>query len=360
MNKLTDPASRTTVVREGEGLDWRALDDYLKKTIPAVKGTARISQYPAGNSNLTYRLEYPAIDLVVRRPPFGSKVYSAHSMSREYRIMKGLRPVFPAVPEVLAYSDDENVIGSEFYVMRRVEGQVAAGKKLPSRWNFSVDDTRRLCRAFWSKLIELHQVDYKAVGLAGFGKPEGYSRRQVEGWNKRMRRSTTPDGETFTDVQDWLLTELPRTEPPASILHGDFRLDNVILAKNDPYAVVALLDWEISALGNPLMDLGNALAYWVEADDPEYLQALMMQPSSARGMLTRREIVDMYAQKTGVDISDISYYYTFGIFRNLVILQQIYYRFFHGKTLDKRFAGFGVLVQALGNHCRELIVTRDR
>ncbi|GMR14613.1 MAG: phosphotransferase family protein [Gammaproteobacteria bacterium] len=347
--------SRTQPVREGEQLDWSSLDAYLQEAVSGLGGQPDVSQYPAGNSNLTYCLRYPNADLVVRRPPFGSQVKSAHSMSREYRIMKALKPVFTSVPEVLAYSDDEGIIGAEFYVMRRVEGLVAGARALPPEWGFSGDDTRRLCIAFWSKLIELHQVDYIAAGLEDFGRPLGYARRQVEGWNGRMQAAATADGETFEDVQDWLIQNLPQSEPAPAILHGDYRLDNVILDRNDPFRVIALLDWEICALGNPLMDLGNALAYWIEPGDPAYLQALMMQPSSAPGMLRRSEILDLYAEKTAVDVSGFIFYYTYGLFRNTVILQQIYYRFYHGLTQDKRFGKFGALVQALGNHCRKLI-----
>jgi len=347
--------SRTRPVREGEELDWPSLDAYLQATIPGLGGEPEISQYPAGNSNLTYCLRYPNADLVVRRPPFGSTVKSAHSMSREFRVMKALKPVFSAVPEVLAYSNDETIIGSEFYVMRRVEGQVAGDKALPARWGFSRHETRRFCISFWSKLIELHQVDYIAAGLEDFGRPLGYAFRQVQGWNKRMQAAATADGETYEDVQDWLIDKLPQSEPPPTVLHGDYRLDNVILDKDDPFTIVALLDWEICALGNPLMDLGNALAYWVEADDPAYLQALMLQPSAVPGMLSRGEILQLYVEKTSLDASDFTYYITYGIFRNAVILQQIYYRYFHKMTGDKRFENFGVLVQALGNHCRKLI-----
>ncbi len=347
--------SRTRPVRAGEELDWVSLDTYLQEIIPGLVGQPEISQYPAGNSNLTYCLRYANADLVVRRPPFGSKVKSAHSMSREYRIMKALKPVFGTVPEVLAYSDDESIIGAEFYVMRRVEGQVAAGRSLPAAWKFSERDTRRFCVAFWSRLIELHQVDYRAAGLEDFGRPQGYARRQVEGWNGRMQAAATADGETFEDVQGWLVQNLPQSEPAAAILHGDYRLDNIILDNDDPFRVIALLDWEICALGNPLMDLGNALAYWVEPGDPAYLQALMMQPSSAPGMLSRHEILALYAARTALDVSDFIFYSTFGLFRNTVILQQIYYRYYHGMTQDKRFGKFGPLVQALGNHCRGLI-----
>ena len=347
--------SRTRPVREHEQLDWGRLDDWLKQHVSGLRGQPEVSQYPAGNSNLTYCLRYPGSELVVRRPPFGSKVKSAHSMSREYRVMKALRPVFPTVPEVLAYSDDESIIGAEFYVMQRVAGRVASSGIIPPQWNFSEEDTRRLCIAFWTKLIELHQVDYQSAGLGDFGRPQGYVRRQIEGWNARMQAAATPDGDTFKDIQEWLHQRMPDSQPAAAVLHGDYRLDNVILDNQDPSKVIAILDWEICALGNPLMDLGSALAYWVEPGDPDVLQSLLLQPSTAPGMLTRAEILQLYAEKTGVDVGGFDFYYLYGMFRNMVILQQIYNRYSKGYTQDKRFAGFGDIVLAMGEYCRELM-----
>lgn len=341
-------------VREGEELDWDALDRHLKSVFKDLEGRPEISQFHGGNSNLTYRLEYDNEDLVIRRPPFGTKAKSAHSMIREYRIMSALKPVYPSVPDTLYYSDDESVIGSEFYVMRKVEGTVIKDT-IPPQWQFRSEDTRRFCMSFWEKLIELHQVDYRAAGLGDFGKPEGYAKRQVLGWNGRYERAITPDVSKFADVRDWLAGHIPAESGRHSVLHGDFRIDNVILDKQDPCNILAVLDWEICALGDPLMDLGNALAYWTEAEDPDYLKSLILQPSGAPGMLTRREILDFYQQKTGVDTSDFTFYLTYGYWRNTVILQQIYYRYFHGQTQDQRFRYFGVAVQNLGEHCRRLI-----
>jgi len=341
-------------VREGEELDWNVLDQHLKLVLPNLGGKPAISQFHGGNSNLTYRLKYHDEDLVVRRPPFGTKARSAHSMIREYRIMKSLKPVFPAVPDTLYYSDDESIIGSEFYVMRKVEGTVIKDK-IPSQWQFTAGDTRRFCISFWEKLIELHQVDYVAAGLGDFGKPEGYAQRQILGWNGRYERAITEDVGEFSDVRSWLEANIPSESDRHSVLHGDFRIDNVILDEDDPRNILAVLDWEICALGDPLMDLGNALAYWTQADDPDYLQALVMQPSQAPGMLNRREILDLYQQKTGIDTSDFTFYLVYGYWRNAVILQQIYYRFFHGQTQDQRFKYFGRIVQSLGGHCQRLI-----
>jgi aminoglycoside phosphotransferase (APT) family kinase protein len=341
-------------VRSGEELDWQALDRRLHEVIPGLEGRPEISQFASGNSNLTYRLQYRNEDLVVRRPPFGTKAKSAHSMIREYRIMNALKPVYACVPDTLYYSDDESIIGSEFYVMRKVEGQVIK-QTIPDDWGFTAVDTRRFCRQFWEKLIELHQVDYHAVGLEDFGKPEGYMQRQVLGWNGRYERVITPDVGEFSDVRRWLETNMPVGSGHHAVLHGDYRIDNVILGNQDPAEIQAVLDWEICALGEPLMDLGNALAYWMEPDDPPYLRALQMQPSTAEGMMTRAEILTLYGELTGRDTSGFLFYLVYGYFRNAVILQQIYYRFYHGQTQDKRFQTFGAATRNLGEHCRLLI-----
>lgn len=344
----------TCPVREGESLDWAKLDRHLKTVLPHLEGTPQVGQFPGGASNLTYRLRYANDTLVLRRPPLGTKAKSAHSMIREYEIVSRLRPVYPAVPEALHYCDDATIVGSEFYVMRSIPGQVLR-RELPTDWNFDAAATRGFCERFWHKLVELHAVDYAAAGLADFGQPEGYARRQVIGWNGRYERALTPDVDEFLGVRDWLEAHLPPAPPRAAVLHGDFRIDNVIVAADEPHEILAVLDWELCALGDPLMDLGNALAYWIEPDDPDYLKALQLQPSTAAGMLTRAQILDLYQERTGVRIDDFTFYLVYGYWRTTVILQQIYYRYFHGQTKDARFATFGIAVQQLGAHCSRLI-----
>jgi len=343
----------TTAVRAGEELEWLSLDAFLKDSLPQLRGAPEVSQFTGGNSNLTYRLKYANDDLVVRRPPFGTKARSAHSMIREYRIVSQLKPFYPAVPDVLLYSDDESIIGSEFYVMRKVEGQVIKDS-LPASWGFTEHDTRRFCERFWKKLIELHTVDYKAAGLGDFGKPEGYVSRQIKGWNQRFERVITPDVDGFDGVRRWLEEHMPQASGRYSILHGDYRIDNVILDKDDPNRILAVLDWEICALGDPLMDLGSSLAYWMQADDPAVLRQLSMQPSTAPGMMTRQEILALYSEHTGADTSGFTFYTVYGYWRVAVILQQIYFRYFHGETRDERFRFFGVATQHLGEHCQQL------
>ncbi len=352
-----DNSNPTTPVRKGENLDWQVLDHHLKSVLPHLEGEVQVSQFAGGKSNLTYRLKYTNDDLVVRRPPFGTKAKTAHSMIREYRIMNELKPVYPSVPDTLYYSDDESIIGSEFYVMRKVEG-VLINNQIPEEWNFTLEDTRRFCTAFWDKLIELHEVDYVKAGLGDFGKPDGYVERQVSGWNRRYERVITPDVDHFSEVRDWLAASIPAGNTRASILHGDYRIDNVILDKSNPCDILAVLDWEICALGDPLMDLGNSLAYWIQDDDPAELKHLVIQPSNAPGMLTRKEILDLYQDRTGIDTSDFRFYQVYGYWRLAVILQQIYFRYFHGQTKDERFKTFGMAAQNLGEHCQQLIASQ--
>lgn len=344
----------TIDIREGEGLDVTAVDRVLKSAIDGLSGTPRLKQYASGASNLTYALDYPDRRLVLRRPPFGTRPKSGHDMHREYRIMRALKPVFPAVPKTLYYTDDTRIIGAEFYVMERVEGHLIH-TSIPPEWGWDAAKTRQLCTNFFDKLIELHQVDFKAIGLADFGRPEGYVERQILGWNRRYERAWTEDVDRFEDVRDWLAAHRPKHEKGAAILHGDYRIDNLILDMTDPTQINAILDWEISALGDPLMDLGNTLAYWIEADDPAPMQALSRQPSAAPGMMSRREILAYYADRTGADVSNFHFYYVYGVFRLAVILQQIYYRYYHGQTGDSRFAAYGKMVDILGNIARAKI-----
>ena len=343
-------------VRKGDELDLAAVDVALKKNVADLSGTPKVKQYPSGASNLTYALEYPDRSLVLRRPPTGTRPKSGHDMHREYRIMTELAPAFPAVPKTLYYTDDENIIGAEFYVMERTEGHLIHND-IPKDWGWGEAEGRALCEEFFTKLVDLHGVDYEAIGLGNFGKPEGYVSRQILGWNRRYEKAWTEDVQKFDDVRDWLEANMPKTERGAAVVHGDYRIDNCILNKDDPTKIEAILDWEISALGDPMMDLGNTLSYWIEADDPEFMHMMVRQPSKAPGMMTRQEILDFYAAKSGADVSEFQFYYVYGIFRLAVIIQQIYYRFYHGQTDNPRFKDYGQMVNALGELARHKIKT---
>lgn len=333
---LSDQASR---IREGEELPAEVIDPYLKAHVPGLEGTPRISQFPGGASNLTYLLEYPSQELVLRRPPFGQKAKSAHDMGREFRILNRLNAGFPYCPKAYLHCTDVSVIGAEFYVMERVKG-IILRENMPPELGFSPEQTRALCESFIDKFVDLHNVDYQACGLADLGKPEGYVQRQIDGWIERYERALTPDAPSWEPVKAWLRDKMPADHPKPGIVHNDYRFDNVILDPDNPMQIIGVLDWEMTTIGDPLMDLGNTLAYWIEADDPAPVQLMRKQPSNAPGMLTRREFVDYYAERAGIRIDNFDYYYTYGLFRLAGIVQQIYYRYFHGQTQDKRFARF--------------------
>ena len=333
---LTD---QSTSIREGEELDAAQIDPYLKAHIPGLSGTPRISQFPGGASNLTYLLEYPEQEFVLRRPPFGHKAKSAHDMGREYRILNQLNAGFPYCPKAYVHCTDESVIGAEFYVMQRVKG-IILRSDMPAELTFSAEQTHALCKSFIDKLVDLHNVDYQACGLADLGKPEGYVKRQIDGWSDRYEKALTPDAPTWEPVKAWLREKMPADHHKPGIVHNDYRFDNVILDPANPMQIIGVLDWEMTTIGDPLMDLGNTLAYWIEASDPAPVQLMRRQPSNAPGMLTRQAFVDYYAERAGIRIDNFDFYYVYGLFRLAGIVQQIYYRFFHGQTKDKRFAQF--------------------
>ena len=351
---LTDSSTR---IRSGEELDASQIDPYLKAHIPGLGGEPRISQFPGGASNLTYLIEYPGHELVLRRPPFGHKAKSAHDMGREYRILNHLKDAFPYCPKAYAHCTDTSLIGSEFYVMQRVKG-IILRSELPAELTLTADNTGALCRSFIDTLVELHKVDYTACGLADLGKPEGYVQRQISGWCDRYEKALTPDAPHWETVKAWLNAHLPPDHPTPAIVHNDYRFDNVILDPHNPRQIIGVLDWELTTLGDPLMDLGNTLAYWIEANDPPEVQRMRRQPSHAPGMLTRREFVAYYADRAGIQIDNYDFYYTYGLFRLAGIVQQIYYRFYHGQTQDKRFAQF-VHMNALLEHMSLKVIERS-
>ncbi len=352
---LTPAADPSVPVRDEDRFDVAAVDRVLRDAIPGLEGAPEVRQFPSGASNLTYLLRYANRDLVLRRPPTGARPKSGHSMIREYTVMNALKPVYPAVPETLFYaSDDDSPLGAEFYVMARTPG-VVLGQDIPAGWGWDEKRTRAFCEAVWDKLIALHTVDYAAAGLSDFGTPEGYVARQVGGWNSRYEKALTDDADPFEDVRAWLDANKPATEAGHAVVHGDFRIDNMIVGEAEPHEIRAVLDWEISALGDPLMDLGAALVYWVEANDPPELKLLKKQPSDAPGMFSRSEVIAYYGEKTGRSIGDFTFYYAFGVFRLAVIAQQIYYRYFHKQTTNPMFAAYGPGAKGLGAFARRLI-----
>jgi len=343
MSELLDQAAR---VRPGEELDAGRLEEFLRLSIPGLGGRLEISQFPSGYSNLTYFLRMGGREMVLRRPPHGTKAKTAHDMSREYKVLSALHPVFPYCPKPLVYSEDPGIMGCHFYVMERIQG-IILRRSLPPELGFGPAELKRLTQRLVEVMAELHAVDYQAAGLGEFGKPQGYVRRQVEGWSKRYRAARTPDVPDGEAVMEWLAAEMPPESPTPTVIHNDLKLDNVVLASDDPLKIIGVLDWEMATLGDPLMDLACTLAYWVQADDPPEMVQGASMITHLPGCLSRREAVEYYGQLTGRVMDRMDFYYCFGLFRLAVIAQQIYYRYFHGQTADSRFAHLGPMVALL-------------
>jgi len=342
---VSELIDRPAAIRAGEELDLVRLEPYLRAYFPGNAGALLVSQFPSGHSNLTYSLSLGGRELVLRRPPFGSKVKSAHDMSREFRVLSKLHSVYAPAPEVLLYCDDDSVIGAPFYVMNPIHG-IILRRHVPPDLDFSAEKARRLSESFIDNLIRLHRVDYAAVGLSNLGKPEGYLERQVRGWTERYHGSKTHDYPEVEKIAAWMQQHMPAASK-VSLIHNDYKYDNVVLDSNDITAIVGVLDWEMCTIGDPLTDLGTTLAYWVDAADPEELKKNRWGPTNVPGSLTRAEIVHEYARKTGTDPSQIAFYLAFARFKLAVIVQQIYYRYQQGLTKDERFASMPDTIQML-------------
>lgn len=330
-----DPIDQPKAVRSGEELDLAKLEAYLAAHLPKFSGPLVVEQFPSGFSNLTYLLRAGDQEMVLRRPPFGAQAKGGHDMSREYRILSHLADVYPKVPRPLVYSDDPEVLGAPFYVMERLKGLILRSGKA-KEIELSADVMRQLSQSLVEALAELHCLDYAAAGLSDLGKPEGYVRRQVEGWIERYHKAQTDDIPAMTQIAEWMPQNMP-SEKGAALIHNDFKYDNLVLDPANPARIIGVLDWEMATLGDPLMDLGTTLAYWVDSDDAPELQAMAFVPTFLTGNLNRTEIAAYYADVTGADISNAVFYYAFGLFKLGVIAQQIYYRYKQGFTKDERF-----------------------
>lgn len=358
-------------VREEDSFDVEAVDRWLRErdVLQAPAGLPEVRQFSGGASNLTYLLRYPGRDdLILRRPPAGTKAASAHDMAREFDIQRALAPVYPYVPKMVGLCQDHSVIGSDFYVMERIAGTILRSR-IPPELGLDSHATRQLCLSAIDRLVELHRIDVHVTGLDALGKGPGYVRRQVEGWSQRYRAARTWNVPRFERVMGWLAEHQPADSGEVPI-HNDFRLDNLVLAQPDAQAlgsaaaggaqadwrIVGVLDWEMATVGDPLMDLGGALAYWVQADDDRFMRAaLRRQPSDAPGMLTRQEIVARYCEHTGLSAESWPFYEVFGLFRLATIAQQIYQRYHLRQTRNRAFRHYWLAVRYLDRRCRRIV-----
>ncbi len=330
-----------TPVREEDRFDVERMHQWLRPFIN-VDAVPEVLQFRSGASNLTYLLQYPDRELVLRKPPVGTKAASAHDMKREFLIQSRLQPVYPLVPSMVALCDDQSVMGSDFYVMERVVGDIFR-RDVPE--GVKLSDVSVMADSLISGLVQLHAVD--ASILAELNKGPGYVQRQVEGWSKRYRNALTDDVPNGEKVMAWLDANRP-DDVASCVIHGDWRIDNVVFDLEQA-RIVGVLDWELATVGDPLMDLGSSLAYWVDRDDEPAFAALRRQPSHLPGMPTREEFVQRYLQLSGRRCDDFTFYEVFGLFRLAVIIQQIWARYRSGQTTNPAFAGFGDACNTLIN-----------
>jgi aminoglycoside phosphotransferase (APT) family kinase protein len=344
MSNLID---QTRPVRRGEEIDLERLWDYLSRSLPGLNGPLSVEQFPAGFSNLTYLIRAGERQLVLRRPPIGAKIKTAHDMSREFTILSGLYPIYQKVPRPLLFCQDESVIGAPFYVMERVEGVILRAQP-PKEIKLTTESMRRLSETFVATLVEIHDVDYTRAGLGNLGVPDGYVKRQVEGWIGRYQRSQTDDVPEIDRLSRWLSESMPADSKPPALIHNDYKYDNIVLAPDDMSNVLAVLDWEMATIGDPLMDFGTTLGYWVDSDDSEEWKKHAFGITMLPGSFSRTELVQRYAESSGRDLTNVVFYYAFGLLKIAVIVQQIYFRYKQGLTRDQRFSQLDRLVKACG------------
>jgi len=355
----------TSPVRAGEELDSSALESYLREhlseLLPASESESdriEIEQFPGGHSNLTYMIRFGGREYVLRRPPFGPVAPTAHDMPREYRLLAAINPLFNLAPKPYLLCEDSSVIGAPFYLMERRRGLVIR-RDIPPEIGDDQQLRRKVSEAMVDTLAALHNVDIYSSELVNIGKPVGFVTRQVRGWSDRWQRAKTDEVPEVDEVVRWLGERIPLESDreagrPATLVHNDFKLDNVMLDPGDPSRVVAILDWEMCTVGDPLIDLGILLCYWAEADDPEARRESISPVTTQPGWMTRREIINRYGENTGRDMSGITFYEVFALFKIAVVIQQIYFRYVRGQTHDERFAAFGPRVAGLAQAALEL------
>jgi aminoglycoside phosphotransferase (APT) family kinase protein len=339
------PPDAPLAPREDEQPDVVALTRYLGSALPGWPAGAElvIEQFPSGFSNLTYSLRAGDLEWVMRRPPVGATVRGGHDMAREFRILSALAATNIRAPRPVLLCDDPSVLGAPFYLMERVRG-VILRSRLPRGVTLQPDTMRRLSEALIDTLARLRTVDVRASGLADLGRPEGYVARQVTGWAQRYENARTDAVPDMDALAAWLAAHLP-PESGAALIHNDFKYDNVVVDPVRLDRIVAVLDWEMATIGDPLMDLGTTLGYWSEAGDPDIVRQFNL--THLPGNLNRREVVARYEQQTGRPVPQSLFYFAFGLYKIGVIIQQIYARYRRGLTRDARFAGLIDLERAL-------------
>ncbi len=332
-------------VRSDERLNLTRLEPYLRERLPGAEGPLELRQFGGGHANLTYLLGFGETEYVLRRPPLGPVAPSSHDMAREHRVLAALSRVFPLAPHSYLLCDDPAILGAPFHVMERRQG-IVIRTDLPEEIKGDPALNRRIGEMMVDVLAALHRVDSGAAGLGDLGRPEGFVRRQLDGWTRRWHAAKQEDVARMDAVVAWLEDALPASKT-ISLLHNDYKLDNMMVGAEDPARAVAVFDWDMCTRGDPLMDLGYLLTFWGEAgDDPAWILGASM-PTWHQGFPTREAAAERYARATGFDCGAVHWYHVFGVFKIAVVLQQIYIRFLRGQTRDRRFAAFGERIAAL-------------
>ncbi len=343
----------TIAVRTGESFDLQRVEQYLRDHIQEIgEGSLEVRQFPSGASNLTYLLQIGDWEGVLRRPPFGPVPPKAHDMKRECSLLQKINPVFPLAPKPYIFCDDPAILGAPFYIMERRKG-VVVNTSFPPGITPTPDLCRKISQTVIDTLVQIHAIDWQAAGLDSLGHPTGFLERQVKGWIERYHRAKTDDILQVEPLTNWLVSHIPQSPTP-TLIHNDFKLNNMMLDANDLTRPVAVFDWEMATIGDPLFDLAISLSYWATGDDPEELQTILPTVTMLPGFVSREEFMQTYAQKSSRDLSCIDFYMIFAYFKLAVIIQQIYVRWKRGQTQDERFAGFNSRVHTLIRYSAEL------
>jgi aminoglycoside phosphotransferase (APT) family kinase protein len=343
----------TIAVRTGESFDLQRVERYLRDHIQEIgEGLLQVRQFPSGASNLTYLLQIGDWEGVLRRPPFGPVPPRAHDMKREFTLLQKIHPVFSLAPQPYIFCDDLAIIGVPFYVMERRQG-FALNTSFPPGVTPTSDLCQQLSQTVIETLVQIHAIDWQAAGLGTLGHPDGFLERQVKGWIERYFHAQTDEIPEVEPLTNWLATHIPQSPAP-TLIHNDFKLNNMLLDANDLTRAVAVLDWEMTTIGDPLFDLAISLSYWATADDPEELKTILPTVTILPGFVSRETFMELYAQKSGRDLSSIDFYMNFAYFKLAVIIQQIYVRWKRGQTKDERFGVFGGRVHTLIRYAAQL------
>lgn len=342
----------TIPVRADERFDEAKLAAYLRDKLAGADQPMIVEQFGGGAANLTYLLRFGDEEYVLRRPPLGPVAPKSHDMAREYKVLSVLYQKLPSAPRALHLCEDPDIIGAPFLIMERRHG-VVVRRDMPPQFAAHPQAAQRMSEALVDRLADLHAVDYTDIGLADLGKPQGFVSRQIAGWYGRWEKAKVHALPALEEVHAWLLENIPPENPP-TLLHNDYKLDNVMFKRDDPSELVAIFDWDMCTLGDPLVDLGTLLAYWTEKNDPPIYKGVLGMPPPDYGFLTRAELVKRYAARSGRSVEDIRFYHVLALYRVVVIVAQIYVRYYRGQTQDSRFATFGELLPVIAQNALDL------